>query len=338
MRFSRKLCLTLLLLLSFTTFANSTFTNRKDVQLFIKEMVKQHHFSERELVNTLNQAQFQPQIIESMERPYEKKNWDVYKSLFLTAQRLNGGLAFWQANKKTLEETQKKFGVPPEIIVAIIGVETLYGERQGTYRVLDALTTLAFDYPKRAPYFKRELIEFLLLCKEHGVAATQYLGSYAGAMGKPQFMPSSYRFYAIDYSNKGRRDLINNNDDAIASVANYFHKHGWNFNEGIAQPAHLSKWNLHTIHTNPTRVNYTYQQLQKAGVKPTTAAYNHPGHAALMEFTTSDGKEYWLTYPNFFVITRYNTSPQYALVVYLLSQQLKQQWLALNSKKQIAYA
>lgn len=338
MRFSGLLGLGLALLFSSTTFSQSTFTQRKEVQLFIKEMVKQHHFNERQLIATLDQVQIQPQIIASMERPYEKKNWDVYKSLFLTPQRLNAGLEFWHANQKTLEQAQRKYGVPPEIIIAILGVETLYGAHQGNYRVLDALATLAFDYPKRAPYFKRELVEFLLLCREHAVSATQYRGSYAGAMGKPQFMPSSYRYYAIDFKNKGNRDLINNNEDVIASVANYFHKHGWTFQEGIAQPAQLNQWNIRSIHTNPTRANYTYKQLEKAGVRPTTAAYNHPGRAALMEFTTNDGKEYWLTYPNFFVITRYNTSPQYALVVYLLSQQLKQQWLALHTKKQIAYA
>ena len=328
---------TILFLISFTTFADTAFTQRKDVQLFIKGMVKQHHFNAKQLTETLNQIQIQPQIIESMEKPFEKKSWDVYKELFLTQQRLKGGLNYWKANQQVLERTQKRYGVPPEIIVAILGVETLYGERQGEYRVLDALATLAFNYPKRSPYFTKELKEYLLLCREHKVPATYYKGSYAGAMGKPQFMPSSYRYYAVDFKNKGTRDLISNNGDSIASVANYFQKHGWRLNEGIAQQAKLTGWRFRQIQTNPKTANYNFMQLEKAGVRPITASHNHPNRAGLIELMTDDGKEYWLAYPNFFVITHYNSSPQYALVVYLLSQQLKKQWLEMNAQKHRAY-
>lgn len=328
---------TVLFLISFTTFSDTAFTQRKDVQHFIKTMVKQYHFDAKQLTETMNQVQLQPQIIESMEKPYEKKNWDVYKDLFLTPKRLKGGLDFWTANQKALEKAQKRFGVPPEIIVAILGVETLYGERQGDNKVLDALATLAFNYPKRSAYFTKELTEYLLLCREHKVSPTTYKGSYAGAMGKPQFMPSSYRYYAVDFANKGKRDLINSNSDSIASIANYFHKHGWKLNEGIAQHAKLVGGRFHSIQANPKAANYTYAQLQKAGVRPMTASHNHPYRAGLIELTTAQGNEYWLAYPNFFVITRYNSSPQYALVVYLLSQQLKTQWIAQNAKKHRAY-
>lgn len=328
---------TLLLLISFSSFSNTAFTQRKDVQLFIKSMVKQYHFNERDLTATMSQVQIQPQIIESMEKPYEKKNWDVYRNLFLTPQRLKGGLDFWRANQKILTQAEKRYGVPAEIIVAILGVETLYGERQGEYRVLDALSTLAFNYPKRAPFFTKELKEYLLLCREHKVPATKYLGSYAGAMGKPQFMPSSYRYYAVDFYNKGQRDLIGNNGDVIASVANYFHKHNWKLNEGIAQQAQFKPSRHSHLYINPRTANYHYSQLAAAGVKPITASYNHPARAGLIELITDEGNEYWLAYPNFFVITRYNTSPQYALVVYLLSQQLKQQWVEMSTKKHRAY-
>lgn len=331
------LSLTVLSLLSFSTFSDTAFTQRKDVQFFIKNMVKQHHFNAQQLTATLDQVRLQPQVIESMEKPYEKKSWDVYKSLFLTPKRLKGGLDYWSANQKTLERVQKRYGVPPEIIIAILGVETIYGERQGENRVLDALATLAFNYPKRSPYFTKELKEYLLLCREHGVPATQYKGSYAGAMGKPQFMPSSYRYYAVDFNNKGKRDLISNNADSIASIANYFNKHGWKTNEGIAQNAKLTGWRFRYIKKNPKTANYTFAQLEKAGVKPITASLNHPNRAALIEFVSNEGKEYWLAYPNFFVITRYNSSPQYALVVYLLSQQLKKQWLEMNAKRHRAY-
>lgn len=336
-RIQTSLGCTLLFLFSFSASSNSDFVQRKDVQQFIKSMVKQHHFNERDLIQTMNQVQLQPKIIESMERPYEKKNWETYRDIFLTPQRLKGGLEYWQANQRILEQAQKRFGVPAEIIVAILGVETLYGERQGEYRVLDALSTLAFNYPKRAPFFTKELKEYLLLCREHKVPATKYLGSYAGAMGKPQFMPSSYRYYAVDFYNTGKRDLIGNNGDVIGSVANYFHKHGWKLNEGIAQSAKVKGFHFKKIRTNPRVANYRYKQLESAGVFPVTASYNHPNRAGLIELTTQEGNEYWLAYPNFFVITRYNSSPQYALVVYLLSQQLKQHWVALNSKKQRAY-
>lgn len=300
-------------------------------------MVKEYHFNEKQLTDTMNQVQLQPQIIESMEKPYEKKNWDVYKELFLTPQRVKGGLDFWAANRQTLEKVSKRYGVPPELIVAILGVETLYGERQGENRVLDALATLAFNYPKRAPFFMSELKEYLLLCREHKVPATYYKGSYAGAIGKPQFMPSNYRIFAIDYHNKGQRDLVTNNDDSIASIANYFHRHGWKNNEGVAQSARVARM-ARPIRINPRRANYSYAQLLASGVKPITAAYNHPRRAGLIELTTAQGNEYWLAYPNFFVITRYNSSPQYALVVYLLSQQLKQQWVERTTKKHRAYA
>ena len=332
------LAFTLFFTFSISSYADSTFTKRKDVQAFMNMMVKQYHFNQKQLIATMNQVQLQPRIIESMEKPYEKKNWDVYRDIFMTPQRLKGGLDFWAANQKTLEKVQKRYGVPPEIIVAILGVETLYGERQGDNRVLDALATLAFNYPKRAPFFKSELKEYLLLCREHKVPATYYKGSYAGAMGKPQFMPSNYRIFAVDYKNKGHRDLVSNNDDSIASIANYFHRHGWKTNEGVAQSARIiAKKNVKTLYFNPRKPNYNYSQLIASGVKPETAALNHPKRAGLIELTTAKGNEYWLAYPNFFVITRYNSSPQYALVVYLLSQQLKQQWIVMKTKKHRAY-
>lgn len=327
-----------LILFSFGAFANSSFTQRKDVQKFINMMVKNHQFNRNELIRELDKVQLQPQIIESMEKPYEKKTWDVYSALFLTPQRLQGGLKFWSENEAALEKARKRFGVPPEIIVAILGVETLYGERQGDYSVLDALATLAFNYPKRSVFFTKELKEYFLLCREQGISPVQYKGSYAGAIGMPQFMPSSYRYYAIDFSNKGVRDLVSNNHDAIGSIANYFHKHGWRADQGVAQFATVSGRKYKTIRTNPRVANYQVSQLAAAGVKPVTASQYQPSRAGLIELVTNKGNEYWLAYPNFFVITRYNSSPQYALVVYLLSQQLKQQRRDYVERKHRSYA
>jgi membrane-bound lytic murein transglycosylase B len=312
-------------------YAEEALVHRKDVNAFMDKMVKQHHFDRKQLASTLKAAEFQPQIIESMERPYEKKTWDVYRDLFLTPQRVQAGIDFWQANQEILEKAQKKYNVPADIIVAIIGVETLYGKHQGNYRVLDALTTLAFHYPKRSPYFTRELEEFLLLCREHGVPATQYTGSYAGAMGKPQFMPSSYRVYAVNYaSGNNRPDLMNHDPDAIVSVANYFHHYGWKMNQEVAQPVNVTGWRYKKIATNTRTPDYAYKKLLWAGIKPVSSVSKPPAKAGLIELITPKGQEYWLAYPNFYVITRYNTSPQYALVVYLFAQQLRNQWVSMK--------
>ncbi|HAT7768929.1 TPA: lytic murein transglycosylase B [Legionella pneumophila] len=326
-----------LFLLSFSTYSDTAFTKRKDVQSFINMMVKDYHFNRNQLTAVMNQVKLQPQVIESMEKPYEKKSWDVYRELFLTPKRLKNGIQFWAENQKTLEKVQRRYGVSPEIIIAILGVETSYGERQGEYRVLDTLATLAFNYPKRSPFFTKELKEFFLLCREQHVSPTQYKGSYAGAIGKPQFMPSSYRYYAVDFNINGRRDLVNDNADSIASIANYLHKHGWKLNQGIAQPAKISGWRYKQLRMNPKTANYRYSQLISYGVKPITASQNHPPRAGVIELVTRKGKEYWIAYPNFFVITRYNSSPQYALAVYLLSQQLKQHWYTNAAKRHRAY-
>lgn len=319
--------------------ADQAFTQRKDVQKFINYMVATHHFDRKQLTTVLSDVKLQPQIIESMNKPYEKKTWDVYKELFLTAQRVQGGIEFWNANRPALEKAEKQYGVPANVIVAIIGVETMYGKNQGSYRVLDALSTLAFDYPSRSAFFTKELGEYLLLCREHKVSPDQYLGSYAGAMGKPQFMPSSYRYYAASFNaNESKKDLMNDDQAVIASVANYFHKHGWNLNQGVAQPAKVVGKQVARINTNNKTATYNARQLKEAGVLPMTASLNQPSQVGLIELLTKSGPEYWMTYPNFYVITRYNTSPQYALVVYLLSQQLQSQWALAKQPGAFAYA
>ena len=311
-----------------TSYADEALLHRKDVQHFMNKMVRQYHFDRRQLIAIMKEAQYQPQIIESMEKPYEKKTWDVYKELFLTPDRVQAGVDYWKANQKSLERAEKEFGVPANVIVAIIGVETLYGKHQGNYRVLDALTTLAFHYPKRSDFFTKELGEYLLLCRERGISATELKGSYAGAMGKPQFMPSSYRYYAVDFTGNGKRDLINEDSDVIGSVANYFHKHGWKMNEGVAQLAKVSGTHYQTLTKNSKAADYAFKRIVEAGVQPVSAAVKHPAKAGVIELTTRNGQEYWVAYPNFYVITHYNTSPQYALVVYIFSQQLYKQWIS----------
>lgn len=314
-----------LLILCAMTHADNTLLHRKEVQNFINQMVAHDHYNRTELEAAIKNAQFQPQIIESMDKPYEKKNWDVYKALFITPQRVQAGIEFWQANADTLARAERQYGVPAEMIVAILGIETQYGKRQGEYRVLDALTTLAFYYPKRSSYFTKELREYFLLCRERRVSPTQYIGSYAGAIGQPQFMPSSYRHFAVDFAGSGRRDLVNDNKDVIGSVANYFREHGWTPNQYVAQPARLIGSHHAHLAVNSKRADYSYNKLVTSGVVPQPVISRHPSEAGLIELTTANGSEYWLAYPNFYVITRYNSSPQYALAAYLLAQQLREQ-------------
>lgn len=313
--------------------ADAALVQQKEAEAFIKIMVDKHHFKRKDVEAALKEVKFQPRIIELMERPYEKKNWDTYSSIFLTPERLQGGLTFWQENKETLAQAEKKFGVPASVIVSILGVETKYGKHQGTYRVLDAVSTLAFYYPKRASYFTRELEEYLLLCREQGVPVTHYVGSYAGAIGQPQFMPSNYRVYAVDFSGEGHPDLIHSQQDVIFSVANYFKHHGWTTHKEVTTPALVKGSKYKALKTNTRSPNYSYKNLIASGVVPVTPIKHPPQKAGLIELNTHDNVlAYWLAYPNFYAITRYNTSPQYALAVYLLSEQLQQRWDAQNKK------
>jgi membrane-bound lytic murein transglycosylase B len=325
------LCLNLLFMMGFLH-ADAKLLKQKQAQVFIKKMVDKHGFKRSEVEASLKEARYKPRIIQLMTSPYEKKNWDVYRDIFLTSDRLDGGVKFWHDNQASLARAEKKFGVPASVIVAILGVETRYGEKQGTYRVLDALNTLAFYYPKRGAYFTRELEEYLLLCREHHVPVTEYVGSYAGAIGQPQFMPSSYRMYAVDFKKTKQQsypDLVHENQDVIASIANYFKRHGWRAGDDVVEPARVKGKAYKKIQTNKRRANYEYQRLVQSGIKPVSPLKNPPNKAGVIALDLENKQNaYWLAYPNFYVIMRYNTSPQYALVVHLLSQQLEQRFEA----------
>lgn len=312
--------------------ADQTLLKKHDAKIFIKKMVKQHGFKRTEVIHALKEAAYKPRIIELMNQPYEQKTWDVYRALFLTPERVEGGVKFWHDNQEALVRAEKMFGVPAAMIVAILGVETRYGESQGTYRVLDALTTLAFYYPKRSAYFERELEEYFLLCREHQVPVTEYVGSYAGAIGQPQFMPSNYRMYAVDFkkqSGSGHPDLVHESKDVIVSVANYFKRHGWQPGEEVIEPVRVKGTAHQTLQANARYPNYPYEQLLQSGVQPIESLKQIPSHAGLIKLQLQDNSTvYWLAYPNFYVIMRYNTSPQYALVVHLLSRQLQERFKA----------
>lgn len=337
MKFIFKNIIFSLLILSSLAFADEALLQNENAKKFIEDMVIKHDFKKDDLIKILTFATYQQKIIDLMDKPYEKKPWDIYRNTFLNAQRLKKGIEFWQQNQKTLEEAQAKFKVPAHIIVAILGVETLYGERQGDYLVIDALTTLAFYYPRRSEFFTKELKEFLLLSREQDLDVRKYKGSYAGAIGKAQFMPSSYRHYAITLNGKENKiDLVNNSEDAIASIANYFKKHGWKMEEDVAFPVNIKGDEYKKINTQSKKATYDLNEIMQLGITPITSASTN-SKVGLIELVNLLNSEYWLTYPNFYVITRYNSNPQYALVVYLLSQQLKNSWVALKDEHAKAY-
>lgn len=292
-------------------------------EAFIHKMVDEHGFDAGELQKLLQGARVRQPILDAIARPAEKRlNWGQYRKIFLTRERIRGGLAYWKKNADTLQRAQERFGVPPEIIVAIIGVETRYGRHSGRYRVLDALSTLGFHYPPRAAFFRGELEQFLLLAREEGLDPREPLGSYAGALGRPQFIPSSYRAYAIDFDSDGRRDIWDNDADVIGSVANYFARHGWRTGEPVTRRAQ----GVETRHAALTEKGYKPYQAISAftaeGIH-TTPPLPPEMPAALLALKTDEGTQHWLALTNFYVITRYNHSPLYAMAVYQLADAIK---------------
>ncbi len=309
---------------SSTTNAGQPLARRADVQAFIREMVARHGFNAARLQAVFGRAHAQPSIIAAMSRPAEAKPWYAYRAIFVNPKRIQGGVEFWRANEAALTRAERVHGVPPEIVVAIIGVETQYGGNMGKYRVLEALSTLAFDYPRRAAYFRKELENFLLLTRAEGIDPLTPRGSYAGAMGYGQFMPSSFRSYAIDFDGDGHRDLWRNSRDAIGSVANYFQRHGWRTGEPVAVPARVSgaAWPA-LVSRKLGQPQSSVASLQTRGVLPQEPVGG--GQAAmLLEFQGREGPEYWLGFDNFYVITRYNHSQLYAMAVYQLGQEIRE--------------
>jgi membrane-bound lytic murein transglycosylase B len=290
---------------------------------FVDLMVDKHQFSREVIESTLAKANKNEAILKSIAKPWEAKPWHQYYPIFLTEKRLTKGLEFWKTHQQTLARAEQESGVPAEIIVAIIGVETFYGTYTGKYSVLDALVTLGFHYPPRAKFFRSELAQLFLLAKEENFDITELKGSYAGAMGWGQFISSSYRHYAVDFDGDGVRDLLNNPEDAIGSVANYFKKHHWKANSEIAYKAQVSGSVYTALLSKSLKYSHKWSQLQNAGISVAEADLNKDMSVKLFEFEQKDNKEYWVGLPNFYVITRYNHSPLYAMAVFQFSQQLK---------------
>ncbi len=307
-------------------------SQREDVQQFINEMVKKHQFEKPSLLALFNQVKLQKRVEKAIASPAEAKPWYKYRAIFLTNSRADGGVKFWKENATVLAEVEKRFGVPPEIITAIIGVETRYSKHTGGFRVIDSLSTLAFNYPKRSKFFRKELEQFLLLCKEEKANPLQLTGSYAGAMGIPQFMPSSFRHYAADFEGDGKKDIWKNTADVIASVANYFTIHGWQPGKAVAFPVTVEGEKYKNIIGKGFKPKQTLANLQSSGVNIEKINLPLDTAARLLSLEQRHRMEEWAVLTNFYVITRYNHSDHYAMAVYQLSQEIKNRYSRLASK------
>jgi len=290
----------------------------------IEEMVKEHGFEREALIDLFQGAEKKEKILEAIARPAEKTlEWVDYRKIFLTKDRIEQGKVFLGKYAEHLERAEKNMGVPKEIIAAIIGVETRYGKHKGSYRVLDALATLGFDYPPRSKFFSSELKQALLLAREQGFDMREMKGSYAGAMGYGQFIPSSYRHYAIDFDGDKIVDILDNPVDAIGSVANYFVKHKWVSGQPIAFPLAKDKLgeNIQSLIHKNLKPSHRLQDFKDKGVVlPEGLDLSAMGKIQTLE--GEQGAEYWLTLDNFYVITRYNHSHLYAMAVFELAKEL----------------
>jgi membrane-bound lytic murein transglycosylase B len=304
--------------------AAADYTQRGDVRAYMAELTEQHDFPLAQLESVLGDAQRQQPILDAISRPAERVlKWHEYRKIFVKEPRISQGLAFWAENAETLERARMRYGVAPEYVVAIIGVETSYGRNTGSWRVIDALATLGFDYPPRADFFRGELTQYLLLTREEGFDPGSLKGSYAGAMGYGQFIPSSFRAYAVDFDADGRRDIWNNRIDAIGSVANYFARHGWIGNGQVAVQVTVDGEPPPELLNASLELDHTVGGLRARGVRldgvPDEAA------AELLVMDGPDGTEYWVALNNYYVITRYNRSRLYALAVHQLAQEIRAQ-------------
>lgn len=328
-----------LLLLSMTitplqavTLQQGDYQGREDVAEFIQQLASRTDYTTDELVKLFSQVKKQSQLFERMNNPAEKLEWHQYRKIFLTDKRATRGAKFWNQHKKLLQSIEQRYQVPAEIIVAIVGVETFYGAYKGKAPVFDTLVTFAFDYPKRADFFLRELEQFLILSRENRLPVREIKGSYAGAMGMPQFISSSYRHYAVDFDGDKRANLFSSVPDILASVANYFVKHGWQAGKPVVFP--LQRSSKKPVKTPiGIKPEHSWSDLQQEGF----SAKQQPAAKealALVRFGQKNHDEYWAGYKNFYVITRYNHSELYAMAVYQLSQKILQKMQTSDSSGQ----
>lgn len=315
----------LLFLLSFyisvipSAFADSTFPNRPDVQAFIQKMVKKHQFKKQTLVDLFSAVKIHKEVSRQVAKPLEKESWYTYQMVFVNEWRIKHGVEYWEKHANILQKAEKVYGVPAGIIVATIGIETKYGQKNGKYRVLDSLTNLGFSHSPRALFFRSELEEFLLLTREKHLDPLKIMGSYAGAIGQPQFMPSSYRNYAVDFSHNGKIDLMHNDADVIGSIANYYQKHGWATNKPVAVQAYILGDRYDYFVKRYKMTQFMVSELGRFGIVPKYSIEPENLRVKVIELQKRYSKEYWLGFHNFTVIKRYNSSDLYAMAIYQLS-------------------
>ena len=294
------------------------YASRPEVNEFMDRVEQKDGFEHAWLQHAFEGAQRRQSVIDAITKPYESKPWFQYQAIFVNDTRITAGAAFWDQHALLLQQAEAKYGVDSDIIVAIIGVESLYGKQHGGYPVMDALTTLGFDYPPREPFFQGELEQFLVLCREQSLDPLRPMGSYAGAMGAPQFMPDSYRQYAVDFDGDGKRDIWESWPDIVGSVANYFHQHGWEENGLTVVPAALPKDAV-----TATAVTTTIGILRQEGVTMSDGLTDD-SEGVLVALQNQDDMQYWVGLHNFRVITQYNKSPLYAMAVIQLANAISQ--------------
>jgi|SRR5690606_13392724 membrane-bound lytic murein transglycosylase B len=318
-----RLLMAVVLLIPLAAVAN--YASHPEAVTFIDEMVNEHGFTREEVTAWLEAAEKQQSILDAISRPAERtKTWKEYRPIFIVPLRITNGVKFWREHRAVLERAEQEYGVPAEMIVAIIGVETNYGRNTGNHKVINALTTLAFDYPPRAPFFRKELQHYFLLTREQQQDPLVFKGSYAGAMGYGQFMPSSYRSYAVDFDGDGFTDIWNNTTDAIGSVANYFKRHGWQKGAPVASRARFEGDPAGETFNDIQPPKLTVAEWKARGFTP-VAPLSDTTKASALQLEGQHGLEYWLATQNFYVITRYNRSHLYSMAVYQLSQLIKEQ-------------
>lgn len=326
MNFLKKLVISIPLILSATQLAAKGDPNSTQaIQQYIEQTSQQHNFKATELRELFSRVNINKKLVSYFHHAYEKKPWYQYRHLFLTKQRIQGGVDLWRQYQTTLQKAEQQYQIPASVIVAIIGIETDYGRKKGTFPVLDTLTTLAFYYPERAKFFRYELTEYLLLTREQHLATQTIKGSYAGAIGIPQFMPSTYRYYAVDNDGHHHADLVNDMNDSILSIANYLNKMGWQAGGPISQKLQTGNIPGKLVSTDGS-VKHTLAELSQQGIKIQPQQDMQRKAAVIKLQTQVANYACWLIFHNFSVIMRYNTSINYAMAVNDLSEAIQHEY------------
>jgi membrane-bound lytic murein transglycosylase B len=300
----------------------SNFVELKpEVEQWVLRMAREHQFDAIKLRNMVVQFKPNKTIIKAFNTPATSKPWHYFENLYVTESRIDGGAAFWNEYAELLQRARVKYGVPEEIVTSIIGIESLYGKHTGHFQVADALYTLGFEVPRRSQFFQGQFEHFLLLTRENGFDPLELKGSFAGAMGIPQFIPSSYRDYAVDFDGDGRTDLWNSVADAVGSVANYLSRFGWNDGGQVVVRAKMSAAAPDNLESLGVKPSLTMKEFRARGVEPDgNVADDTDGGFFVLE--DKQGPQYWISLNNFYVITRYNRSKNYAMAVHLLAQEI----------------